>query len=132
MYLLAVQRDFIASHYLIGGDWGPENQLHAHHYKVEILLEGDQLDEHGYLVDIVDVEVQLEKLVNYFRDKTLNDLSQFKGLNPSIEHFCRIFLKAISGKIKVNNLNAMTVKIWENEIAWTSYREKFQAERLNE
>ena len=125
MYLLALQRDFIASHYLIGGDWGSENQLHAHHYKVEIILEGDQLDEHGYLVDIVDVEVHLENLVTYFRDKTLNELSEFKGLNPSIEHFCRIFLKAVSGKIKANNLTALTVKIWENEIAWTSYREKF-------
>ena len=132
MYLLAVQRDFIASHYLIGGDWGPENQLHAHHYKVEILLEGDQLDEHGYLVDIVDVEVQLEKLVNYFRDKTLNDLSEFRGLNPSIEHFSRIFCKAVAGKIKANNLNALTVKIWENEIAWTSYRDKYIAVRQNE
>ena len=127
MHLLAVQRDFIASHYLIGGDWGPENQLHAHHYKVEIILEGDQLDEHGYLVDIVDVEVHLDNLVTYFRDKTLNELSEFKGLNPSIEHFCRIFLKAVSGKIKANNLTALTVKIWENEIAWTSYREEFQA-----
>ncbi len=125
MYSLAVQRDFIASHYLIGGDWGPENQLHAHHYKVEILLEGDQLDEHGYLVDIVDVEVKLEKLVNYFRDKTLNDLSEFKGLNPSIEHFSRIFCMAISDSIHAGNLKSVTVKIWENEIAWSSYREEF-------
>jgi 6-pyruvoyltetrahydropterin/6-carboxytetrahydropterin synthase len=125
MYLLAVQRDFIASHYLIGGDWGPENQLHAHHYKVEIILEGDQLDEHGYLVDIVDVEENLENLVTHFRDKILNELSEFKGLNPSIEHFCRIFLTAISAKIQAKNLSAITVKIWENEIAWTSYRKKF-------
>jgi 6-pyruvoyltetrahydropterin/6-carboxytetrahydropterin synthase len=125
MYSLAVQRDFIASHYLVGGDWGPENQLHAHHYKVEILLEGDQLDEHGYLVDIVDVENQLEKLVNDYRDKTLNDLSEFKGLNPSIEHFSRIFCKAISGSIQAGNLKSVTTKIWENEIAWSSYRKEF-------
>ena len=123
MYTLAVQRDFIASHYLIGGDWGPENQLHAHHYKVEILLEGDQLDEHGYLVDIVDVEMQLEKFVDYFRDNTLNDLSEFKGLNPSIEHFSRIFCRAISDSINASNLKSVAVKIWENDIAWSSYRE---------
>ena len=125
MYSLGVQRDFIASHYLIGGDWGPENQLHAHHYKVEILLEGDQLDVHGYLVDIVDVEVQLEKLVDYFRDKTLNELSEFKGLNPSIEHFSRIFCKAIADGIHAGNLKSLTVKIWENEIGWSSYSEAF-------
>jgi 6-pyruvoyltetrahydropterin/6-carboxytetrahydropterin synthase len=125
MYTLAVQRDFIASHYLVGGDWGLENQLHAHHYRVEVLLEAPELDRHGYIVDIVDLETNLEDLVDYFKDQTLNNLPEFKDLNPSIEHFCRIFLKTISGKIKARNLTALTVKIWENEIAWTSYREKF-------
>ena len=130
MYTLAVQRDFIAAHYLIGGDWGPENQLHSHHYRVEVILEALQLDRHGYIVDIVDLESNLEDLADYFKDQTLNELSEFKGLNPSIEHFCRIFLEAVAGRIKANNLNALTVKIWENEIAWTSYRETFQAVRL--
>jgi 6-pyruvoyltetrahydropterin/6-carboxytetrahydropterin synthase len=32
MYTVAVRRDFIAQHYRIGGDWGAENELHAHHY----------------------------------------------------------------------------------------------------
>jgi len=127
MYTLAVQRDFIASHYLIGGDWGPENQLHAHHYRVEVMLEAPELDRHGYIVDIVDLETNLEELVEYFKDQTLNELSEFKGLNPSIEHFCRIFLTAISANIQAENLSAITVKIWENEIAWTSYREKYKA-----
>jgi 6-pyruvoyltetrahydropterin/6-carboxytetrahydropterin synthase len=129
MYTLAVQRDFIAAHFLIGGDWGPENQLHAHHYRVEVILEALQLDRHGYIVDIVDLESTLEDLVDYFKDQTLNELSEFKGLNPSIENFCRIFLEAVAARIKATNLNALTVKIWENEIAWTSYREKFQAGR---
>ncbi len=132
MYTLAVQRDFIASHYLVGGDWGLENQLHAHHYRVEVLLEAPELDRHGYIVDIVDLETNLEGLVDYYKDQTLNNLPEFKDLNPSIEHFCRIFLKAISGKIIAKNLTALTVKIWENEIAWTSYRETFQPVPLNE
>ncbi len=124
MYTLAVQRDFIASHYLVGADWGPENQLHAHHYRVEVILEAPELDRHGYIVDIVDLETNLEDLVDYFKDQTLNDLTEFKDLNPSIEHFCRIFFNAIRSKIKADNLTALTVKIWENEIAWTSYREE--------
>ena len=129
MYTLAVQRDFIASHYLIGEDWGPENHLHSHHYRVEIILEAPNLDRHGYIVDIVDLETNLEELVGYFKDQTLNELAEFKCLNPSIEHFCRIFLTAISTNIRAENLNAITVKIWENEIAWTSYRKKISKQR---
>ncbi len=123
MYTLAVSCDFIASHYLIGGDWGPENNLHSHHYKVEVQLEGKMLDEHGYLVDIVDIEANLDALVVNYRYKTLNDLPEFKDLNPSIEHFARIFCQTFIQRITTNNLHAIQVKIWENDIAWTGYRQ---------
>jgi 6-pyruvoyltetrahydropterin/6-carboxytetrahydropterin synthase len=122
MYALAVRRNFIAQHYLIGGDWGPENQKHSHHYQVEIILEAEKLDRHGYLVDIVDVEANLEALVDHFRDRTLNELDEFRGLNPSIEHFCRIFCHTLSERISAHQLTALTVKVWENDIAWASYR----------
>ena len=123
MYTLAVQRDFIAQHYLIGGDWGAENQLHSHHYRIDLRLEGDTLDQHGYLVDIVDVERHLDSLVGRFRDRTLNDQPEFAGLNPSIEHFSRILCTAMRDAIKASTLTALTVVIWENEIAWASYHQ---------
>jgi 6-pyruvoyltetrahydropterin/6-carboxytetrahydropterin synthase len=122
IYTVAVKRDFIAQHYLIGGDWGPENELHAHHYQVEVQLQGSALDEHGYLVDIVDIETNLDTLVGHYRDQTLNDLPEFEGLNPSIEHFSRILCTNLAQRIQAPNLNVITVKIWENEIAWAAYR----------
>ena len=121
MYTTAVKRDFIAQHFLVGGDWGAENQLHSHHYAVELQLEGATLDRHGYLVDIVDIESTLEALVAAYRDHTLNDLPEFKNLNPSIEHFARIIAQRISAQLSASNVSALTVKLWENEIAWTSY-----------
>ena len=122
VYTVAVQRDFVAQHFLTGGDWGAENQLHSHHYKVEVQLEGNALDRHGYLVDIVDIESRLEGLVDYYRDKTLNNLAEFNDLNPSIEHFSRILCAALAERIQAANITAVTVRIWENDIAWASYR----------
>ena len=122
MYTTAVKRDFIAQHFLVGGDWGAENQLHSHHYAVELQLEGATLDRHGYLVDIVEIESALEALVATYRDHTLNDLPEFESLNPSIEHFARIVAQRLSTQISASNVSALTVKLWENEIAWTSYR----------
>ena len=98
-YTLAVKRDFVARHYLVGGDWGAENDLHSHNYQVEVQLEGKILDEHGYLVDIVAVEAHLEELAAYYRDQTLNDLPEFAGLNPSIEHFARILCQELLSRV---------------------------------
>lgn len=121
MYTVAVKRNFVAQHFLIGGDWGAENEWHSHHYQVEVQLSGATLDQHGYLVDIVDIEANLNALVAYFRDKTLNDLPEFAGLNPSIEHFSRIFCQAMAARLQARNLNHVTIKIWETDIAWASF-----------
>ena len=124
MYSIAVKRDFVAQHFLVGGDWGEENQRHSHHYQVEVELSGQSLDEHGYLVDIVDIEAHLDALVAHYRDQTLNDLPEFASLNPSIEHFSRIFCKELKKRIKAATLMAVQVKIWETGIAWAAYREE--------
>lgn len=122
MYTLAVQRNFTGQHFLIGGDWGAENRWHSHHYRLEIQLEGAALDQHGYLVDIVQVEALLEAIVTRYRDKTLNDLPEFAGLNPSIEHFCRIVCMNFSNDLDASNISSVRVQIWENAIAWAAYR----------
>lgn len=124
MYTVAVARDFVAQHFLIGGDWGPENEWHSHHYRVEVQLEGATLDQHGYLVDIVDIENHLDALVAHYRDKTLNELPEFEGLNPSIEQFARILCQSLAERIQAPNLGLITVKIWENDIAWAAYRQE--------
>jgi 6-pyruvoyltetrahydropterin/6-carboxytetrahydropterin synthase len=122
MYTVAVQRTFIAQHYLIGGDWGAENTLHSHPYQVEVQLEGDELDQHGFLVDIVAIENALDALIARYRDRALNDQPEFAGLNPSLEHFARILCQALAAHIRASNVLAITVMLWENEAAWASFR----------
>jgi 6-pyruvoyltetrahydropterin/6-carboxytetrahydropterin synthase len=122
MYTLAVRRDFIARHFLIGGDWGPENFPNSHHYVLELQLSGNALDQHGYLVDIVDVQKHLDQVVEYYREQMLNDKPEFAGLNPSIEHFARILATSLSERIRAGNIASLQVVLWENEQAWASYR----------
>jgi 6-pyruvoyltetrahydropterin/6-carboxytetrahydropterin synthase len=127
MYTVAVSGEVIAQHFLVGGDWGAENQRHSHRYVLELLLEGSSLDEHGYLVDIVAVEAQLEQMQAEYRDKTLNELPEFTGLNPSLEHFARIVCETLWARLKAPNLDALTVKMWESPTAWAAYRLPYAA-----
>jgi len=122
MYSVAVSRDFIANHYLIGGDWGSENQPHAHHYIAEVRIDGEQLDRHGYLVDIVAIEAALDAIVADFQDQMLNDKPEFAGLNPSIEHFSRIICEKIATAINPPGTGRLRVKLWENATCWAAYR----------
>jgi 6-pyruvoyltetrahydropterin/6-carboxytetrahydropterin synthase len=122
MYTLGVRRDFIARHFLIGGDWGAENFPNSHHYVLELQLEGSHLDQHGYLVDIVEVEQRLDEVIGAYREKMLNDCPAFAGLNPSIENFARILAMTLDERLTAKNITALKVVLWENDSAWAAFR----------
>jgi 6-pyruvoyltetrahydropterin/6-carboxytetrahydropterin synthase len=126
MYSVILRTDFIAQHFLIGGDWGPENEPNSHHYVLELQLDGPSLDEHGYLVDIVQVETALELVRASYADRLLNDLPEFSGLNPSLEHFARIVCQRLARELGAPNLSHIGVRLWENERASAVYREAFE------
>ena len=125
MYSLALQRAFCARHYLIGGDWGAENDPHPHNYRVEVRLRAAELDVHGYLVDLDKLEQVLDVCIANYRDRLLNDLTEFDGLNPSIENFAQRFYTRIARGIGRHRFHEIEIRIWENEEAWASYRERF-------
>ena len=122
MYRLGLRRKFSARHHLIGGDWGDENIEHSHNYQLELVLEKKELDNHGFLVDIVEVEQHLDEVTATFEDQLLNTLAAFSGINPSIERLATVIHDIFTKRLKSFQLEALTVNIWEDDIAWTSYR----------
>jgi len=124
-YTVGVIRDFVAQHFLFGGDWGRENELHSHHYRMEAIFEGDRLDRHGYLLDIAVVKTHLEALVERFRDRTLNDLPELAGQNPGLEPFARVLAEGLAGRIDTHGLTGLTIKLWENDEAFATCRLSF-------
>ncbi|HUI88508.1 MAG TPA: 6-carboxytetrahydropterin synthase [Anaerolineales bacterium] len=121
MYTLAVRHDFIARHFLVGGDWGPENLPNSHHYVLELQLEGKELDPHGYLTDIVEVEKHLNGVIGGYKEQLLNEKPEFKDLNPSLENFARILACSLNERLTAKNLTVLKVVLWENASAWASY-----------
>ena len=125
MYQLAIRRDFTAHHFLIGGDWGRESHLHPHEYSVEVRVDGTELNEHGYLIDIMDMENRMGKIISYFKDRTLNDLPEFAGMNPSIERLAGCICEMIGIEALSPALSGVTVKVWEAPDAWAACRRDF-------
>lgn len=117
---VGVLGDFVAQHYLVGGDFGPEGSLHSHHYRVELTVSGRTLDRNGFLVDIVRLRSELARLVDGYRDRTLNELPDFAGLNPGVEVMARAMAESLARALAGENIEALTVKLWENDSAWAS------------
>jgi len=124
MYTLALSADFSARHYLIGGDWGDENRPHAHDYRLEVHLSGPELDRHGYLVDLVDLEARMDGVRRRYGGVLLNDLEAFSGRNPSLERFCRILWEELSAGLESVGIETLTVRLWETEQAWAQWSQR--------
>jgi 6-pyruvoyltetrahydropterin/6-carboxytetrahydropterin synthase len=120
MYSVIVKRELIAQHFLVGGDWGRENELNSHRYEIEARYEGASLNQHGFLVDIDAVSAMLDGLVERYRDRTLNEFPEFDGLNPSVEHFARILAEQLV--VDAPNIAVLEVTVWEDGGAAAGYR----------
>jgi 6-pyruvoyltetrahydropterin/6-carboxytetrahydropterin synthase len=121
-YTVGLLRAFVAEHRLVGGDWGKENERHSHPYRVEVVFEGDALDEHGYLIDISVVEPRLDALCDRYRGKMLNDLPEFAGKNTGIERFASILAERLVDDLAPGLVQAVTVKVWESDTAFATCR----------
>ena len=116
-----LKRDFIAQHYLFGGDWGAENQLHAHHYVIELQLEGAVSTIMGILWILSISRPTWKPWWIRFETRPSMICLLSKGLNPSIEHFSRVILcLELDRRIQAANITSLCVVLWENEIAWAS------------
>jgi len=123
MYTVAVRRELVARHFLVGGDFGHENSPHAHTYRIEFRLAGNTLDEHGFLVDIDAVAGRMDAALPRFRDALLNDLPEFRGLNPSVEHLARILCRAFRTGLTAPGALEAAVTVRESADAWAAFSE---------
>ncbi|MFC6989398.1 6-pyruvoyl tetrahydropterin synthase family protein [Haloplanus sp. GCM10025708] len=122
MYELGVSRDFVAQHYLTVPNPGPEGDVHSHHFEAELRFAGPELTEYGYLVDIDAVNEALDRIERRYRDALLNDLPEFDGLNPSVEHFARLFGDRVVDALETGTSTRLAVRMWEDETAWACHR----------
>jgi len=121
-YRVRVERDFVAQHFLTVPDPGPEGEINGHHFRVELRFAGDELDEHGYLVDIDRVEEILDVVEGRYADALLNELPEFAGHNPSVERFTEVVSERVAESFQRPNPDQLSVRIWEDDHAWASHR----------
>lgn len=121
MYTLAIRRQFIAQRLLAAVPAESEGNLRSHHYVAEFMIEGEDLDRNGYLVDFEDLQVQIDAVIDAFRDQTLDEHPAFDGLGPSIEQFSHVLCERLDDLLYAPNIAAISVKLWQDEVAWAAY-----------
>ena len=94
MYELSVEQTFRASHAITIS--GEAEQTHEHDWVVKVVVQGNQLDGDGLLVDFHLVEAQLLEVIEPFFGQDIGDVEPFTGSNPTAEHIAQHIAEQIS------------------------------------
>jgi 6-pyruvoyltetrahydropterin/6-carboxytetrahydropterin synthase len=123
MFEVAVEQGFASAHALRNYKGRCEN-THGHNWRVEVLIEGERLDETGLLVDFIDVKKLMGGIIDRIDHQFLNEIPPFDVVNPSAENIAEYFYQQMQAGLSDTPVavRISAVKVWETDIQSATYR----------
>jgi 6-pyruvoyltetrahydropterin/6-carboxytetrahydropterin synthase len=118
MFEICVEHTFAAGHALRNYRGKCEN-VHGHNYRVQVGVQGPELDENGLLYDFADLKKRLRGTSEYLDHQFLNELKPFDRINPSAENIARFICEEIQKDLKTASI--AYVRVWETDTSCAVY-----------
>ncbi|HEY6928479.1 MAG TPA: 6-carboxytetrahydropterin synthase [Thermoanaerobaculia bacterium] len=111
-YRITVSARFEAAHNLIDYEGGPE-PLHGHSYRVEAVVEAEELQRFDLAADFLSVQKALDALAREFDYTYINEHPAFARRNTSAENLARYFAEKLAGSATLGTARVAQVTVWE-------------------
>jgi 6-pyruvoyltetrahydropterin/6-carboxytetrahydropterin synthase len=116
-FTLRVTDSFSASHQLLGYP-GKCSRLHGHNYRVEVAVQGRDLDALGMVVDLGTIKAALALVLDALDHRHLGDVEPFSvGTNATSENLAVY----IAGEMHARGVSPSSITVWESERASVTY-----------
>src|SRR6266853_409164 len=100
---------------------GPEGQLHDHDYRIEIVVDREQLDDRGMVCDLDVLEAALTELTSRVEGRNLEEIRPAGAEAVTVEVFARWVHDSLSPTVAAAGGEALAVRVWETPIAFGGY-----------
>ena len=123
MFRLTVIDSFASAHQLREYEGRCEN-LHGHNWRVEVVVEGRELNPQGLLLDFKDLKRTLKGILDELDHTFLNEHPYFKDRNPTSENLAFYIFREMEGALKTySGVRVKSVTVWESDRAGATYSE---------
>jgi 6-pyruvoyl-tetrahydropterin synthase len=112
----------VRAFHVMPGVAGPEGQLHAHDYKVEVIVARADLDGRGIVCDLDILDGALQRVAETVRDADLDVIRPPDAEAVTVEVFARWAHDALAEAVRAGGGEDLTVRIWESPVAFGAYR----------
>jgi 6-pyruvoyltetrahydropterin/6-carboxytetrahydropterin synthase len=99
----------------------PEGELHAHDYRLEVVLERAELDDRGMVCDLDVLEAALADVTATVRDVDLEVIRPIEAEAVTVEVFARWAHGALAAAMRDQGVELLTVRVWESAVAYGGY-----------
>ena len=121
MYIVSVDSKFASAHSLRGYD-GDCARLHGHTWKVTVDILVESTDNAGISLDFKKVSDYLEEITGRLDHQNLNDLDEFREVNPTAENIAKVVFEFMSLRFNFDGAGINSVTVAESE----KYRVKYK------
>jgi 6-pyruvoyltetrahydropterin/6-carboxytetrahydropterin synthase len=101
---------------------GPEGELHSHDYRLEVVIEREELDDRGMVVDLDLVEAALGETVSRVEGKNLEVIQPPDAEAVTVEVLARWAHGDLCAGLTGDGSQVLHVRVWESPIAFGGYR----------
>jgi 6-pyruvoyltetrahydropterin/6-carboxytetrahydropterin synthase len=112
----------VRAFHIMPGMPGPEGQLHDHDYRIEIVVDREQLDGRGMVCDLDVLEAALTELTNRIDGRNLEEIRPAEAEAVTVEVFARWVHDTLSPTVTAAGGETLAVRVWETPIAFGGYR----------
>ncbi len=120
-YEAGLSRSVRAFH-IMPGLPGPEGQLHDHDYRIEIVVDREQLDNRGMVCDLDVLKAALIELTGRIEGRNLEEIRPVDAEAVTVEVFARWVHDNLLPAVAAGGGDALSVRVWETLAAFGGYR----------
>jgi 6-pyruvoyltetrahydropterin/6-carboxytetrahydropterin synthase len=99
----------------------PEGSLHAHDYRLEVVVERAALDVRAMVCDLDVLDAALSGLADEVRDQDLERIRPEGVEAVTVEVFARWAHDRLAEPIRKAGGEVLTVRVWESPVAFGGY-----------
>jgi 6-pyruvoyltetrahydropterin/6-carboxytetrahydropterin synthase len=122
MYEVGMIRRFRAFH-VMPDDPGPEGKLHAHDYRLEVVVARPELDDRGMVVDLDVLKESLTEVVGPLEGRDL-DAIRGDAYAVTVEVLARWVHTELSRRLGADKTLGLRVRAWESDDAFGGFSDQ--------
>jgi 6-pyruvoyltetrahydropterin/6-carboxytetrahydropterin synthase len=120
MYEVGTSIEVRARHVMPGVE-GPEGELHAHDYRLEVVVGRADLGERGMVCDLDVLDAALAEVADRLRDADLEAIRPPDAEAVTVEVFARWLHGTLAGPVVKGGGEHLAVRVWESPVAFGGY-----------